>query len=628
MPSDVLSKHFPFSAVVGLDDVKKALECAAIDDDLTGVLIKGATGTAKSVLVRSFVNLVPGKDIVNVPQNVTEEQLFGGMDIEDAIKHGKAVMKEGLLQRANGNILYLDNVNLFDKKLLSSILECVESGKILIEREGISAEYDLNTTIIATMDPAEQMLPDQMMDRFDICVQTYSAQNEHDRYDIILMNLEFDSDPDSFIEKYSKEDEELVNRITASRKKLSGVSLTKNDIEKISQVCINLNAKGHRGDISVARVARILAAFDGVDKISDNNIRDAAILCLLHRRGEGIKENEMPKLHEIEIEEEEEEKREEPEIEEIEGDILDEDGEFTVRYRKPEAEKIAETVDHTGSTGEDRGSIAEITRAVKGRLEDMDAIESVRLHKIAGGTGRRNSIATKKHTGRYRGPKMPDGRSSDPAFDATVRVAAPYQTVRNKRNLSIAIEPQDIRDKIRVKRDSCSFLFAVDVSGSLVDSGMMQDIKDGVKAMLMDGYVQRDKVALMTFRWGEVKISVPFTRSVEGICDILDNTVTGGGTPLGSALLVIREYMLNYIRKNPEERCYIFMITDGEATNPVIRGREASIELRKIAATMNIPNTEWVVIDSSLVPGRINHALKLAYMLGGRYIRLEDLKNV
>ncbi|MDR1690688.1 MAG: ATP-binding protein, partial [Candidatus Methanoplasma sp.] len=278
MPSGVLNPLFPFSAVRGMDDVKRALECVAIDRDLTGLLIKGPTGTAKSLLVRSFVRMLPEMEIINVPQNVTDEQLFGGMDIENAIKNGKAQIKDGLMQRADGNILYIDNINLFDQKMLSSILECVESGKILVEREGISAEYDCNTTVIATMDPAEQILPDSITDRFDICVQTYSSRKKHDRCGIVEMNLEFDSDPEAFIEKYRGEDEELIRNMASAAERLKDIDITGSDISKISQICINLDINGHRGDISVAKVSRTLSALGGRDSISDEDIRDAAVM--------------------------------------------------------------------------------------------------------------------------------------------------------------------------------------------------------------------------------------------------------------------------------------------------------------------------------------------------------------
>jgi len=602
-----------------MENAKKALECVAVDDGLLGVLIKGPTGTAKSVMVRSFVNMLPDREIVNIPQNITDEQLFGGLDIEDAIKFGKTAIKGGILQRANGNILYLDNVNLFDPKTLSSILECVGSGKVIVEREGISDKYELDTTVIATMDPAEQALPDGIADRFDICVQTYSAEDEDDRNEIILSNLEFEADPDNFSKKYSEDDAKVLKRIRDARKILKDVEITPSDLDKIARVCVDLSVKGHRADISVAKVSRVLAALGGRTAVTDADIKDAAIMCLLHRRRDVAKERSIMQPQRDDASAEVKEQQRDGAAS---GPVEEEgvDGEEIV-------EEYPEHIpDGPPDESQSLGTVAEITDSVRESLEDLDNVEAVRLHKIAGKTGRRKNITISKRTGRYRGFKIPSGRSIDPAFDATVRAAAPYQRSRENKGLSISIESQDIREKIRIKKDSCSFLFAVDVSGSLVKSGMMKDIKNGVKAMLMDSYVQRDKVALLTFRTGEVRVSVPFTRSVEGICDILEGTQTGDGTPLGPALLLIREYMLNYVRKNPEERCYVILVTDGEATYPVVRGKDAMIELKKVTAVMKIPNTEWIVVDSSLVPPRINYAANLADMLGGRYLRLEDLQ--
>jgi len=598
-----------------MEDAKKALECAAADDGLLGVLIKGPTGTAKSVLVRSFVDMLPNRDIISIPPNITDEQLFGGLDIEDAITSGKTTVKGGTLQKADGNILYLDNVNLFDPKTLSSILDCAESGNVIVEREGVSAEYDLRTTVIATMDPAEQVLPDSIADRFDICVQSYSVEDGPERVALISSNLDFDADPDGSAERHSAEDRRTLMRIDAARNLLSKVMMTRSDLEKISRVCLDLNVKGHRADISVARVSKILAALDGRTDVSDDDIKNASILCLLHRR-------RVTKEMVVDRQEEEDVPDEEDLSKTVVREMTDEKETEETEDEYPPEVASDETV--AGSSG--LSTVAEIISSVMGKLDDMDRVEAVRLHQIAG-AGRRKNIIVRKRTGRYRGFRIPKERSADLAFDATVRAAAPYQRSREDRGLSISIEHQDIREKIRMKRDSCSFLFAVDVSGSLVEMGMMNDIKNGVKAMLMDSYVQRDKVALLTFRTGEVKISVPFTRSVEGICDVLENTTAGDGTPIGAALLLIRQYLLNYLRKNPEERCYVIMITDGDATDPVISG-DVTRELKKIALLMNIPNTEWVVVDSSLYIRRINYAQRLANLLNARYIRLEDLQSV
>ena len=598
-----------------MEDAKKALECAAVDDDLLGVLIKGPTGTAKSVLVRSFVNMLPDKDIISIPPNITDEQLFGGLDIEDAIISGKTTVKGGTLKKADGNLLYLDNVNLFDPKTLNSILECIESGRVIVEREGVSAEYDLRTTVIATMDPAEQILPDSIADRFDICVQSYSVEDGPERIELISSNLEFDDDPETFSKTCSEDDDRTLMRIDKAKELLSRVGMTQSDIEKISAVCLDLNVKGHRADISVARVSKILAALDGRTDVSDADIKDASIMCLLHRRRVTIKEMIAERPEEDDVPEENAKKK-------IVREQTDEKADETSSDDHVHETAPSEAV--IGSSGV--STVAEIIASVMGELDDMDRVEAVRLHQIAG-AGRRKNIIVNKRTGRYRGFRIPKDRSTDLAFDATVRAAAPYQRSREDKGLSISIEHQDIREKIRMKRDSCSFLFAVDVSGSLVEMGMMNDIKNGVKAMLMDSYVQRDKVALMTFRTGEVKISVPFTRSVEGICDVLENTAAGDGTPIGAALLLIRQYLLNYLRKNPEEKCYVIMITDGDATDPVVKG-DVARELKKIAVLMKIPNTEWVVVDSALYIRRINYARRLADLLGARYIRLEDLQKV
>ena len=609
-----LNRYLPFSAVVGMDDVKRALACAVINDDLRGVLIKGPGGTAKTLLVRSFVNVLPGMDIVNVPQNVTEEQLFGGMDVEYAITHGKAVMKEGLLKRADDNILYLDNINLFDDRILNSIMDCVESGTVRIEREGISSEYECKTTVIATMDPAERMLSDHLSDRFDICVQTRSVRDETGMQMIIDRVLDFDSDPAGFAEQFAEQDRAVAESIDIARSRLGMMRVTRSDLEKVSKICMELDAVGYRGDISMARVAMTLAALGGDDGIRRRHIEDAAVMCLLHRRTSSG--NTLPtgpgymtdtNADDADITEQNPKKQHDPDM-----------GRQAVGYSDSDTRGIG--------FGEPPGTSGMVD-AVRDRLEDFDRIESIRLHEIAG-SNRRRDVVTEKHSGRYRNSRIPEGRSLDPAFDATVKAAAPFQRIRGKKGLSITIEAQDIRDKIRVKRKSCSFLFAVDVSGSLVKNGRMQNVKDGVRAMFMEGYVQRDKIALMTFTYRSIVVSVPFTRSLEHIYDILDDTPAGGCTPLGEALLRIREYMINYTRRNSEEHCYVILITDGEANEPVLRNGDAQEELENIVLMMNIPNTEWVVIDSGLVSDKESDALRLAEMLGGRYIRLDDLGTI
>ena len=167
MSSEPLT-HFPFSAVVGMDDAKRALECAVVNPRIRTVLIRGGTGTAKTVLARACSDIC-SKHIINCPLNVTDEQLFGGLNIEKTLKTGRPEMQPGLLSRAHNNILYIDDVNLMDRAMLSGLLDCVLSGTVRVERGPISASYPCDTVLVATMNPEDSDLSEHMLDRFDLC---------------------------------------------------------------------------------------------------------------------------------------------------------------------------------------------------------------------------------------------------------------------------------------------------------------------------------------------------------------------------------------------------------------------------------------------------------------------------
>ena len=159
---------FPFTAIVGMDDGKRSLECALVNPYIRAVLLRGGSGTAKTTLARAAAGITD-RIIVNCPLNVTEEQLFGGMNVEEAIRTGKAVLQPGLLSRADNNILYIDDVNLMDRGMLAGILDAVLTGTVHVERGTISATYPCNTTLVATMNPEDSDLSSHVLDRFDLC---------------------------------------------------------------------------------------------------------------------------------------------------------------------------------------------------------------------------------------------------------------------------------------------------------------------------------------------------------------------------------------------------------------------------------------------------------------------------
>lgn len=636
---------YPFSAVSGETAAKRALMCLLADDDLNGVLIKGPSGTAKSVLVRSMGRLT-GRKVVDLPVGTGDEDIFGGIDFEKAVQDGTSALKKGILGRADGNILCIDNINLLDPRTLNAVMECVASGEVRVEREGISAVYPCHTSVVATMDPLERDLPETVADRFDVCVSMTVMTDVGHRGDVVERELMYARDPAKFCRAFNGKDAEIRRRIESARPIIPTIKITRRDIQDIVTICNKMNAVGHRGDIACARVARDLCALDGRDRITADDIRDASVMCLLHRRRPKLPAKKTGGIADGADSDGVEDDDDDLEVSNAEiaqlTKMSDDDKVDVDKYVKEAEEAAAEgegskNEESTASDDTDDGAHQEddapaipdvdvmtmVLDDVQNNLAEIDRVEAIHLSSVVGKIPR--GVNSSNRNGRASGFRIPEGKTSDPALGATIRAAAPYQRMRKPNGLSIVIEPGDVRENIRTKQSSCSFLFAVDVSGSLVNTGALEEAVKGVRAMLEDGYVRRDRVGLLTFGQHLVNLAVPMTRNVETVIDSLRRTETGGSTPIGEALLTIQKYMTNYVRKNPEEQCYVIMITDAQADIPVVEGYEPAAELKRIAATIKIPHTSWVIIDNGKKYRRVNYAKRLADILGAKYLLLNDL---
>ena len=600
---------FPFTAIVGMDDGKRSLECALVNPHIRAVLLRGGSGTAKTTLARAAAGITD-RVIVNCPLNVTEEQLFGGMDVEEAIRTGEAVLQPGLLSRADGNILYIDDINLMDRGMLAGILDAVLTGTVHVERGAISATYPCNTTLVATMNPEDSDLSSHVLDRFDLCAYVPEI-SESERRSILTRNADFSTDPKGFVERYSEEEAEERKKVERAVKILPLVTISDELTDVISELCIKVAADGLRGDLAMINCTKSLAALNGRDEVMKKDVEEAAVLCLPHRRN--YSQPPPPPPEPPEDEEQNDDREEEPpeDQDDEENEQQDEDQE------PPEQPPLPP----------DLPDLEEMMFEIGRQFRVIDYLDTnERLpSRTKTRKGRRAMAVSADGTGRYARSKYPDGKTNDIAFDATIRAAAPYQKVRHSDDLSLVIESQDIRMKVRERRSGCTLLFLVDASGSLGVRKRMATVKGAIMSMLRDSYVKRDRIGLMAFRRDSAEMILPPTKSVEYSYKCLEEMPTGGKTPLGEALIRVNEYMTAYARCHVGERCYIILVTDGRANVPLQEGMNANEEVQKMAEDISIPHVKWIVVDASTSFPRFDNAEKLAERMGARYFRLEDL---
>lgn len=311
-------KIYPFTAIVGQTNMKKALIYNIINPSIGGILIRGEKGTAKSTAVRAIADLLEKRQqvkgcifncdpldethqcegckkldnketamekmkVIDLPVNATEDRLVGTIDIEYAITNGKKKIEPGILANANRNILYIDEVNLLDDHLVDVLLDAAAMGVNTIEREGISYSHPSKFILVGTMNPEEGDLRPQLLDRFGLVVDVCGEEDLKDRKEIVKRRLSFEHDSDKFSEKYVSSQEELKNQILKAKSILEKVTFSDEIIELAAKLSIELKVDGHRADITMIKTAITKAAFEGRMLVEKDDLIDAACLVLPHR---------------------------------------------------------------------------------------------------------------------------------------------------------------------------------------------------------------------------------------------------------------------------------------------------------------------------------------------------------
>src|SRR3954469_21666686 len=277
--------NFPFSGLVGQDDLREALLACAVDPAIGGVLVRGERGTAKTTAVRGLAPLLGGGALVELPIGATADRVLGTLDLDAALTEGRAAFQPGLLAAADRGLLYVDEVNLLPDHLVDVLLDAAALGRVHVERDGMSVAYDARFLLVGTMNPEEGDLRPQLLDRFGLSVEVAGSPDPAVRMEIVRRRLAYDRDPEAFIARFAGEEHALAARLAAARER--DVRLPERMLALIAGTCARLGVDGHRADIVTARASTALAALDGADEVDAEHVRRAARLALGHRRRRG-----------------------------------------------------------------------------------------------------------------------------------------------------------------------------------------------------------------------------------------------------------------------------------------------------------------------------------------------------
>ena len=557
---------FPFTAVVGHDDVKLALVLAAAEPAIGGVLLRGQKGSAKTTLARGLAALLPGHaPFVELPVGATEDRLIGSIDLAAALTGGDVRFAPGLLAAAHGGVLYVDEVNLLPDHLVDVLLDVAASGVNRVEREGLSHQHPSRFVLIGSMNPEEGDLRPQLLDRFGLAADVAASIDPAERAEAVTRRMAFDADPPSFAARWRAQED--LQRATLAG--ATPAAVPADLLHRISALCVSVGAEGLRADLVICRAAAALAGLEGRAEATVDDVRRVAPLALAHRR----------RRHPFD----------EPgmapdEIDQALGDPGD----------GHEAED--------GAAPEDRVARPDDPPAVR-------RLEAPRTLAPAGNGGRRSMVEGQR--GRLVGDREPTGPVGSVALGATVRAAA-------SRGNSV-VTAADVREAVREERAGNLVVLAVDASGSMGAEARMEAAKGAVLGLLLDAYQRRDRVALVTFRGDGAEVALRPTGSVEVARARLTDLATGGRTPLAAGITAALD-----LARHPADRPLLVLVSDGRAT-AAPDGQDPLAAAKEAAAAVRRRGVPAVVVDAEDGHTRLGLAAELAELMGARYLTLSQL---